>query len=380
MSKKLSNYENKEKLGEGGFGKVYKVLNKEDGKYYAMKIISDKKCLKINLNILESINHDNIVKYYHSFTEKDNSFEQEEKLYIIMEYCEHGDLRKFIETHKKNKNLINQIIILNIILDICNGLKEIHSKNIIHRDLKPENIFIGKDYKIKIGDFGFSKQLVNSKDYVSTKKGSLNYIAPEMFKNSKYNNKVDLWSLGCIIYELCTLKYCFDFDEFGGVIGLSNSIINMKHNNIDLKYYSYELQKLIDSLLKKNYEERPNINEVYSILVKFKTNYLLSEIDYNIFNRDIKELKKVNIESKFIITKREIKESKQSNNEINDILKSEKNNNNKNILLKNKESELSKKNNYEMKGKIYDFLFKIKTSLTNIVFCFFSFFISFLHI
>ena len=120
----LSNYQNKGKLGEGGYGKVFKVLNKVDNKYYAMKIISNLKELKIDLKTLETINHENIVKYYYSFIQKDNSFEQEEKAYIIMEYCDNGDLRKFIENHKKSEKLINQNIILKILLDICNGLKK----------------------------------------------------------------------------------------------------------------------------------------------------------------------------------------------------------------------------------------------------------------
>ena len=280
----LSNYQNKGKLGEGGYGKVFKVLNKVDNKYYAMKIISNLKELKIDLKTLETINHENIVKYYYSFIQKDNSFEQEEKAYIIMEYCDNGDLRKFIENHKKSKKLINQNIILKILLDICNGLKEIHNKNMIHRDLKPENIFISHDYKIKIGDFGLCRQLNSLKSYASTQKGTWNYIAPEMFKeNAHYNNKIDIWSLGCIIYELCTLKHCFDFEESGGYIGLSNKILNMEPDKINIKYYSSKLQDLIDSLLKKNYEKRPNINDIYKIIL----NYYKPEIDFSLYIKEI---------------------------------------------------------------------------------------------
>ena len=167
-----------------------------------------------------------------------------------MEFCENNDLRKLIEEYKKNNQLINQQLILLIILDICNGLKEIHNKNIIHRDLKPENIFINKDYKIKIGDFGISKQVSISNPYVTkTQKGTLEYMAPEILnQNPRFNNKIDIWALGCIIYELCTLKYCFDCDDF---FGLCNIIINEKHDKINLKYYSTELQDLIDLLLKK---------------------------------------------------------------------------------------------------------------------------------
>ena len=213
---KLSDFKNEEKIGKGGFGNVYKVLNKNDNKYYALKEIFEfDENTKNEIEILKSINHDNIVKYYNSFIQKeDNSFSQEEKLYIIMEYCEKGDLRKLIKSYKEKKEKIKENEIINIILDICEGLKEIHKRNIIHRDLKPENIYINKDLKIKIGDFGISKKFEKPKQYASTQKGTINYMAPEMFEK-RYNNKVDIWALGCIIYELCTLQYCFGEDIEG---------------------------------------------------------------------------------------------------------------------------------------------------------------------
>jgi serine/threonine protein kinase len=77
-----------------------------------------------------------------------------------MEYCENSDLRNFINQYKEKNKLIDQNIILFILLDICTGLKEIHNKNIIHRDLKPDNLFISKDFKIKIGDFGFQRNVI----------------------------------------------------------------------------------------------------------------------------------------------------------------------------------------------------------------------------
>ena len=100
-----------------------------------------------------------------------------------MEYCDNKDLKSFINTHKNNNELINEEVIYNIILDICYGMKEIHSKNLIHRDLKPENLFISKDYKIKIGDFGLSKQLINTVNYTQNQKGTCNYMAPEIIND-----------------------------------------------------------------------------------------------------------------------------------------------------------------------------------------------------
>ena len=93
---------------------------------------------------------------------------------------------------------------------ICSALAYLESRNIIHHDLKPQNIFIYGD-QIKIGDFGLSKAL-ESKKYIETESdrgGTLYYTAPEILTNQPYNTRSDLWALGCILYELCTLQLAF---------------------------------------------------------------------------------------------------------------------------------------------------------------------------
>ena len=97
-----------------------------------------------------------------------------------MEYCDGLDLRKYINDHKNSNDFIEKDIIYHIILEICKGLKEIHKNNLIHIDLKPYNIFLTTDLKVKIWDFGISKQLNNVNKYAQTQVGSLIYIAPEI--------------------------------------------------------------------------------------------------------------------------------------------------------------------------------------------------------
>ena len=156
-------------------------------------------------------------------------------------------------------------------MDICEGLKEIHKNNIIHRDLKPENIFISKDYKIKIGDFGISKQLKTHTKNATTKKGTFNYMAPELIKNEKYTNKIDIWALGCILYELCTLNQCFN-----GIMELIN-IEEKNYGKISSKYYNKDLQNIIYALLEINPIKRPNIEEVYNLIHNCNKNYILDD-------------------------------------------------------------------------------------------------------
>ena len=278
-------YQNKKLIDNGASGMVYKILNKKNNKYYILKQTLSKKIddiekSKNEANILKSINHENIVKYYDSY-EEDNSF------YIIMEYCDNSDLSDFIKKYKKDGKLIDENIIYIIVLDICKGLKEIHSKSLIHRDLKPENLFISKDYKIKIGDFGISKILINTIHARTEYVGTGYYMAPEIYKKEAYTNKIDIWSLGCIIYELFTLNKCFETEN---LIGLGNEIMNEKHKKIKNK----EWQNIIDKLLNKNSKNRPNINEVIELIIKLnnKNNIIeekylnnLDEISKNILRR-----------------------------------------------------------------------------------------------
>ena len=258
------NYKIINKLGNGAFGSVYKIVDTNDNKTYALKKIDIDKEVEKNIsiienesNILKSVDNPNIVKYYDCFREK-NSF------YILMEFCEYKDLSSFIEKYKKKNELVPESVIRSIFRELCNGIKEIHSKKVIHRDLKPENIFISDDYRIKIGDFGISK-ILDGTSYAKTMAGTLLYMAPEIVKGVKYTNKIDIWSLGCILYEICTLKKCFDANN---ILNLAKKIISGVHGKIDLNFYNENLQNIIDLLLKVEDKQRPNVEEVYKLITK----------------------------------------------------------------------------------------------------------------
>ena len=190
--------EKKEKIENGRFGMVYKL--QKDDKYYALKQILISNLTKEEINnmkkevdILMSLDNEYIVKYYCSFLEKDY-------FNILMGYTGKTNLKQFINSYKNKGSFIEEEKIKNIIVQICLALKEIHKSNLIHRDLTPENIYIDENKKIKIADFDVSKSLSQNNNYAKTITGKSQYFAPEILKRKKYNNKVDIYSFGCIIY------------------------------------------------------------------------------------------------------------------------------------------------------------------------------------
>jgi len=243
-------------LGRGGFGIVYQVLSVSDNKFYAIK----KKPIKNETEneikefqneavILSKFNSNNIVKYYGS--SKDNN-----NIYILMECCNGETLRNFIDKNIYNDTLIEEKIISNIIKKICIGIKEIHDKRIVHRDLKPEHIFMNDNMDIKIGGFGISKQLNSNQTHRKSinRTGTFNYMAPEILDDGIYNEKSDIYSLGCIIYELFTLNIYYKDAIYRGGKKINSDIYNSKW------------QELIDSLLQTDYKKRFDINQVIKFL------------------------------------------------------------------------------------------------------------------
>ena len=253
MDKNIKGYKIIKRIGKGGCGAVYLV--QKENKYYALKKITDLTEEEIEnyqkiLNVLFKIKSEYIIRYYESIIESDC-------LYIIMEYGGNTDLKKYIL--KQEDSLINEKIIKDIIIQICKGLQEIHKNKFIHRDLTPDNIFMDNNNNIKIGDFGVSKVLTTTQNYTKSKAGKFKYLAPEIIKDEKYNNKVDIYSLGCVIYELFTL----------------NEYYNAKNEDklINTNIYNSKWQNLIDLTLKDNFNERPDIDYIY--------NYIKNEIDIN---------------------------------------------------------------------------------------------------
>jgi serine/threonine protein kinase len=236
------------------------------------------------------VDHPHIIKYYESFIRKD-------KLFIIMEYAEKGDLKGLIKKHSaKEGDLVEENQVWIWFSQIVSAVKYLHNKKIIHRDIKLENIFVTSENIIKLGDFGISKKLENSMDLANSGVGTPFYLSPEICQGFSYSFKTDIWMLGCLLYEVCTLKKPFKSDSINFLI---NNIINSNPEPIDptTSKYSQQLQNLIFSMLSKQPEDRPTIFDVSQKLIQYKIP-LSKEvtINYNQFKTIDKNKLKIEIE------------------------------------------------------------------------------------
>uniref|UniRef100_A0A6M2E762 Protein kinase domain-containing protein n=1 Tax=Populus davidiana TaxID=266767 RepID=A0A6M2E762_9ROSI len=196
------------RIGWGSFAVVWRSIHRFSGLQVAVKEI-DKKLLspKVSENllkeisILSTINHPNIIRLF-------ESIETEDKIFLVLEYCDGGDLAGYIQRHGK----VTEAVARHFMRRLAAGLQALQEKHLIHRDLKPQNLLLlSNDLtpQLKIGDFGFARSLASS-DLADTLCGSPLYMAPEIIQNKKYDAKADLWSVGAVLFQLVTGKPPFD--------------------------------------------------------------------------------------------------------------------------------------------------------------------------
>ena len=289
----MDNFEILDKLGKGGFSKVYKVKRKADGQIYALKKVdllnlSEKQ--RINslneIRVLASIKSKYVVNYKEAFIEgKDSS------LCLVMEYADKGDLSKRIEEQKKRNKYFNERDIWRIFVQLVKGLKSLHDLNILHRDIKSSNIFLFSDGTAKLGDLNVCKIL--SKDILGkTQAGTPFFAAPEVWMEKPYGLKSDIWSLGCVLYEIVTLKCPFVGNN---VVDLYNKILIGEFRKIPNKF-SHDLSYIIEHMIKFEPEKRFSCSQILEcdfVLNKLSNNndtYDLDDSNDNILNEEEQKL------------------------------------------------------------------------------------------
>ena len=268
------------KIGKGSSGKVYigvsieEIENKEineDIKYYSIKVIepikTDISMFKNEVQLLENIEHKNVVKIYAyglgiKSKIKEDEIKEKEIFYIVMEYIEHGELLNYITKISKmeTKGFGEEFgrLILSQLLD---GLEELHSRNIFHRDIKLENIMLGNNCIFKYVDFGFC---TNEIGLLNSYLGTPSYAAPELHSKKEYFAKSeDIFSLGVTLFIIVTGSLPFKIatfnDTFYQFIIKGDYIGFWKRRMINV---SPSFMELFDNMIAYDFSQRPSISEI----------------------------------------------------------------------------------------------------------------------
>ena len=254
------------KLGEGAYSTVFKVRRNIDNKIYALKKVKllnlsekEKENSLNEVRILASVKSNFVVSYKEAFfDEKDNT------LCIIMEFADRGDLYQKIVQHKKSAILFEESDIWRIFIQLVKGLKSLHDLKILHRDMKSANVFLFSNGSAKLGDLNVSKVAKRGLGYTQT--GTPYYASPEVWKDKPYDNKSDVWSLGCVLYEMITLRPPFRAQNMEG---LYNKVCKGQFSRIPDKF-SDDLFKVVQFLLQVNPISRPSCEQIlnYPIVQK----------------------------------------------------------------------------------------------------------------
>ena len=272
----MNDFQILQKLGEGAYSTVYKVKRLVDNNIYALKKVkllnlSDKeKSNALNeVRILASVKSNYVISYKEAFFD-----EKDSTLGIVMEYADKGDLYQKIIEHKKTAKFFEESDIWRIFIQLVKGLKALHDLKILHRDLKSANVFLCSDGTAKLGDLNVSKVARKGLGYTQT--GTPYYASPEVWKDQPYDNKSDIWSLGCVLYEMITLKPPFRAENMEG---LFHKVIKGKINKIPDRF-SDDLFSIVKLLLQVNSDNRPSCDRILkNIIVKKRIEY------FNSFNK-----------------------------------------------------------------------------------------------
>lgn len=251
--KQIGNYILIKEIGSGGFAKVYQSLHIPTGEKVAIKVLNkllfqegslNSKRLQREISILKIVKHKNIIKLY-------EVMETPQKIYLVMELCEKGELFEYISSRKK----LDEVIALKFFHQIVNAINYLHKQNIVHRDLKPENMLLDENYELKIIDFGIS---ATYSDLLSTPCGTVVYAPPEMHYGIDYNGMLsDVWSCGVVLYAMvCGYLPFNEENEDKNVENIVNGVFEIP------EWVSDQCKDMIKGCLNKDPNKRFDIDKI----------------------------------------------------------------------------------------------------------------------
>eukprot|EP00117_Sycon_ciliatum_P012801 scpid37095/ scgid1913/ Serine/threonine-protein kinase Nek4; Never in mitosis A-related kinase 4; Serine/threonine-protein kinase 2; Serine/threonine-protein kinase NRK2 len=238
----MESYKTLRPLGKGSYGEVFLVKHLKESRQYVVKKMDIKDVKKRQQDaalqeakLLAKLHHPNIVSYKESFQDSGGV------LHIVMGYCAGGDL--YTHLREKVTGHLDEQQIMDWFVQITLALDHLHRHNILHRDLKTQNIFLSKSMLIKVGDLGIARVLEDENDMAMTVIGTPYYMSPELFANKPYSFKSDIWSCGCVVYEMATLKRAFGARNYQG---LAMKVIQGKVSNVPVQVDPIHSPYLID--------------------------------------------------------------------------------------------------------------------------------------
>jgi len=258
----IQNYEIVKPLGKGKFSIVYMAKRLTDGSMCAVKKINifdmmvpkqREKCLK-EVRLLQSLDHPNIVKLKDSFI--DNN-----ELLIIVEWAEKGDLKRLIRRATSMNVTFKETEIWEYSRQLAGALDHMHQKRIMHRDLKPANIFVTINGSLKLGDLGLGRFFSSQTLEAFSKVGTPLYMSPEVLRGAGYDMRSDVWSLGCVLYELSMLRSPFKSDQQLSLYDLFVRISKGEYPPLP-ETVSLEFRELVSGMLALDPEKRLHCAQV----------------------------------------------------------------------------------------------------------------------
>lgn len=259
----LSDFTIEKRIGKGQFSEVYQALDKTNGRRVALKKVNifemmDAKarrdCIK-EINLLQQLDHPNIVKHLTNFTSNND-------LFIVLELAGGGDLSQLIKYFKRANKLIPERTIWKYFSQVAAALDHMHERRVMHRDMKPANIFMAADGKtVKLGDLGLGRFFSLCTQDAHSLVGTPYYMSPERVTEQPYDFKSDIWSMGCILYELAALQSPF-FGSKMNLFALCTKIQAADYPPIPSDKYSKELKLLVSLCLQVSPDSRPTASQV----------------------------------------------------------------------------------------------------------------------
>ena len=261
MSDLSEMYEVGRAVGKGGYAVVYKGTRRSDGATVAIKQVdlhemSERKrlrCLR-EVQLLGNLRHPGIVEMHDSFLD-------ETKLCIVFEWAAGGDLKRFLRKNLAKGILLDEQTVWRTFRQIADAVTHMHERRVMHRDIKPANVLVTQDGRCKVADLGLGRQFSENTIAVDAKVGTPYYVSPEVVKGDPYDWSSDVWSLGCLLYELCTLRSPFEM-QGANLHAVFRRITDSSWEPLPGHRFSNPLVSLVREMMDPNPRARPSSNEV----------------------------------------------------------------------------------------------------------------------